>query len=386
MSRFLAASFGAARSWAIRARYRCPVPGSDTRLQRRALDRAYDLAADQVNAGTVPFVILGVADARGVIRLEAVTSPRAPDVGVDSVCLLASITKPIVATAVLQLVETGQLWLNAPLEQWLPELAKPAGQPFTVWHVLTHTTGIEDVDLEDLIAGGGGRDELLRRMVAAAPGASPGSRYRYASFTFDLLAEAVGRAIRIPLETLLRERLLEPLDMADTTFDPRPEHAKRVAPIGVGGWDGTRRADIHDLEQARRLVDGYTDLHLAGGGLWSTAHDLLRFGRAMLRGGELDGVRILSPAFVELSTREVTVGGLGAAPDRLADEHYALGWGKPGVASPASPSAFGHGGVSGTRLWIDPGHDLVFVYLSGAWGLPPEPIDAVANAIYAALA
>ena len=128
-----------------------------------------------------------------------------------------------------------------------------------------------------------------------------------------------------------------------------------------------------------------------GGGLWSTAADLLRFGRAMLRGGELDGVRILSPAFVALMTREVTAPrgvtweGLGVAPDPQQSSHYAIGWGRPGVSGPASDRAFGHGGVSGTRLWIDPAYDLVYVYLTGKWGLPLAPIDAVEHAIYAAL-
>jgi CubicO group peptidase (beta-lactamase class C family) len=137
------------------------------------------------------------------------------------------------------------------------------------------------------------------------------------------------------------------------------------------------------------LVAAFTALHLAGGGLWSSAEDLLRLGRAMLRDGELDGVRVLSPAFVRLMTTEVTVPGrsrvegLGWHEDPLRADHYALGWGKPGVASLGSPSAFGHGGVSGTRLWIDPELGLAYVYLSGCWDMPREPIDTVEAAIYA---
>ncbi len=132
------------------------------------------------------------------------------------------------------------------------------------------------------------------------------------------------------------------------------------------------------------MRDAYTALRLAGGGLWSTAGDLLRFGRAMLRGGELDGERILAPAFVALATREVTVDGLGREPNPLDSAHYALGWGTPGAAHPASPRAFGHGGASGTRLWVDPAHDLVVVYLTGFWGLPPQVIDETLFAVYAA--
>jgi CubicO group peptidase (beta-lactamase class C family) len=90
-------------------------------------------------------------------------------------------------------------------------------------------------------------------------------------------------------------------------------------------------------------------------------------------------------------TTEVTVpgrarhAGLGVHDDPLRADHYALGWGKPGVASIGTPEAFGHGGASGTRLWIDPGLDLVYVYLSGVWGMAREPIDVVEAAIYAGL-
>jgi CubicO group peptidase (beta-lactamase class C family) len=356
---------------------------TETRLQRRALDRAFEVAADQVADGTAPFVVLGVADSRGVIRLEAFASQRAPGVGVGSICLLASITKPIVATTVLQLVEAGQFPLDVPLQTWLPELERPGRLPFTAWHVLSHTTGLGDVDLEPLLERRDGREALLRLVYAADQAAHPGSRYHYASVTFDLLVEAVERAVGTPFEALLADNLLRPLGMADTTFDPRPDRADRAAPVALAGEDA-RRAEAHELEHGWTITDAFTDLHLAGGGLWSTAGDLLRFGRAMLRGGELDGVRVLSPAFVSLATREVTVNGIGGSPDRLRDDHYALGWGKPGIASPGSPSAFGHGGASGTRLWIDPGYDLVYVYLSSDWGLPTQPIDAVASAVYAA--
>ena len=84
-------------------------------------------------------------------------------------------------------------------------------------------------------------------------------------------------------------------------------------------------------------------------------------------------------------TREVTVNGLGAMGDPLEDEHYAIGWGKPGPANAASPSAFGHGGVTGTRLWVDPGHDLVFVFLSGIWAGADMLMDGVQLAVYGAI-
>lgn len=351
-------------------------------MSAHALGPAFAVATRQVQAGTVPFVILAVAGAEGVARVDAFPPVEGPRIGINAVCLLASITKPIVATAVMRLVQDGRFPLTAPLSRWLPELDTAGLAPFTAWHVLTHTTGIVDIDLEQLLLDGGDRPELLRRTIAARQESVPGSHFRYASFTFDLLAEAVGRALGRPFDELLSETVLDPLGMTETTFDLGPSGGRR-APVVVGGWDGIHQAQAG--ADTEGMVAAYASLRLAGGGLWSTARDLLRFGRAMLRGGELDGARVLGRPILDLMTREVTVNGLGVTSDRLLDDHYAIGWGKPGAVSPASPLAFGHGGVSGTRLWIDPAYDLVYVYLTGLWGGAREAIDDVELALYGAI-
>ena len=355
------------------------------RLDPAALDHAFAVAARQVEDGIVPFVILGVGNAAGTIRLEAVPPKDGATLGSAAVCLLASITKPIVTTAVMRLVQDGRFSLTAPLATWLPELADAGRPPITAWHVLTHTTGLGEVAVEGLLLGGGDRAELLRRTLALPQEAPLGSRFQYVTCTWELLAEAVERATGKALDQVLREQVLDSLGMVDTVFDPRIGHAARRAPVRVGGWDSGPLTDALDPALAEMLMGGYIGLRMAGGGLWSTAADLLRFGRAMLSGGELDGVRVLAPTFLGLMTREITVGGLGAVADPLLDEHYAIGWGKRGAASPASASSFGHSGMSGTRLWIDPDHDLVIVYLTGVWGLPDETIDAALNGVYAAV-
>ena len=355
----------------------------------QALDRAFAIAARRANTGELPFVILGVANAEGTIRLEATTAPNAERrVGADAVCLLASITKPIVATAVLRLVQDGVIGLRAPFADWLPELrTEDDRRRITPWHVLTHTTGLAlgDSGLEGMILQGLDRDALLARLFAEQPTSVPGSRFAYATLPFELLALATERATSESLPAILERTVLGPLGMTDAAFDPRPAKADRMAPTTIGMWEGTRLQGNADPRLGAALGERYVALRLAGGGLWSSASDLLRFGRAMLRGGELDGERILSPALVELATREVTVDGLGREPDRLEDGHYALGWGKPGPSYAGSASAFGHGGASGTKLWVDPVHDLVFVYLSASWGMPSEVIDEPLLAVYAAL-
>ena len=351
-----------------------------------ALNGAFDVAARRVADGTIPFVILGVANAAGTIRLDAVPPLDGPRIGTGAVCLLASITKPIVATATMRLAQEGRFGLGVPLSTWLPELRTGDGrETITAWHVMTHTTGLEDASLEQLIRQGIDRAGLRARTLAQPLTTPPGSRFHYVTFTWDLLAEALERAVGEPLEAILHQGVLDPLGMVDTAFDPGPDRAGRTAPVTIGEWDGTRLVGSEDPLVAGSMRAAYTSLRLAGGGLWSTADDLLRFGRAMLRQGELDGQRILAPAFWRLATREVTVDGLGTTPDRLAGEHYAIGWGKPGPVSPASPAAFGHGGASGTRLWVDPGNDLVVVYLTGSWGLPGQVIDETLGAVYAAV-
>ena len=356
------------------------------RLDPVALDHAFSVAARRVESCELPFVILGVANAAGTVRVEAATAPTGDRrIGTDAVCLLASITKPIVATAALRLAEEGRLGLKAPLADWLPELATGDGRErMTAWHVLSHTSGLDDEALEPLVRAGIERDELVARSLARPLVAPLGSQFRYATFTFELLALAMERATGKLLPELLRELVLDPLCMVDTVFDPRLERADRMAPVSLGEWDGTRLAGSENPLVAIGMRDRFTALRLAGGGLWSTASDLLRFGRAMLGGGELEGARILSPAFVDLATREITIHGLGRASDRLEDEHYALGWGTRGDGHPGSPRAFGHGGASGTRLWIDPERDLVVVYLSASWGMPSAVIDEALYSVYAA--
>ena len=355
-------------------------------LDEDALDRAFDVAARRVRTGELPFSILGVANAAGTIRLEAVTAPHAERaVASDAVCLLASITKPIVATAALRLAADGVLNLRGPLADWLPELRDDGRRAITPWHVLTHTTGIDDESVEALLRDGLNREALLARVLARPLAVAPGSRFRYMTLPFELLALAMERATGQDLPTILGWTVLDPLGMRDTVFDPRAAgRAHRMAQVNIALWEGTRLLGNEDPAVSAALVDRYTALRLAGGGLWSTAGDLLRFGRAMLRGGELDGERVLSPAFVELATREVTVDGLGREADRLEDGHYALGWGKAGPAHPASPAAFGHGGQSGTKLWVDPVHDLVVVFLSASWNMPGIVAEESLLAVYAA--
>jgi CubicO group peptidase (beta-lactamase class C family) len=270
------------------------------------------------------------------------------------------------------------------IDRYLPEFAAPGKPEVTVWHLLSQTSGVPDHDLWAVLADGAGRAELIRFAATSPLRSAPGSRYEYVSATFDLLAALIERVTGEPHPVYLRRAIFEPLRMADTVFDPW-DRGDRVAWPGVTTVPGSPRP-WEPGPWTEQEVRAFTDLALPGGGLFSTASDVVRFGRAMLRGGELDGSRVLPAAFVELMTREQTTGGIGASADPIRANHYALGWGKPDPrTTPGSSAAFGHGGATGTRLWIDPAHDLVFVYLSGVWGYPLRPVDVVMQAVYAAL-
>jgi CubicO group peptidase (beta-lactamase class C family) len=130
----------------------------------------------------------------------------------------------------------------------------------------------------------------------------------------------------------------------------------------------------------------FAKMSMPGGGLWSTAEDICRFGRAMLLGGSVGGTRIVGRPFVDLMTRWHTATVIEAGTPRPG--LYGLGWGKPGLGrgSPASAAAFGHSGATGSVLVVDPTYDLVIVYLRNEWGVSTTATDEAVQAVYAAIA
>jgi CubicO group peptidase (beta-lactamase class C family) len=182
----------------------------------------------------------------------------------------------------------------------------------------------------------------------------------------------------------------------DIRFDPRALRSRIVRVHGVG-------VDNRLVQEV--VLRFLARATLPGGGLWGSASDLLRFGRSLLPRGSGTAPRILSQAAIDEMTREQTHGIFDIREDgTLRDPRYALGWGKPHPAGlapsvvddssapdggelvrvPASPSTFTHGGASGTRLWIDPERELVFVFLTNQWGVSDQPMFSVLREVYTA--
>lgn len=350
-----------------------------TRPAPEQFDDAFRGLARAVESGIVPVAALAIGNADGPVRIETFAGRSRERIDNESVFFLASVTKPIMATGVMQLVQEGLLDLHAPVARHVPGFDVPGRDTVTPWHLLTHTSGVPDIPADLIRSKRPSRRQMTELASSAELRFAPGTRWEYCSSSFYILGELMRVLTGLRYPDYLRRRLLEPLEMRHTTFDPRRLGRKLVPVHGVGADNRLRRFLI-----LRYLVS----IAQPGGGLWGTLDDLLRFGAALLRprAGERGAVP-LSPATIELMTADHTRGLVGTFDGVERPVHFGLGWGKPTLMAdvPGSTRVYSHGGATGTRIWIDPDADLVFVYLTNQWAPDPTPqLDAL-RATYAAL-
>jgi methyl acetate hydrolase len=341
------------------------------------------LLADAVTAGAVPHVAAIVADRDGVVY-EGGAGPRitgeADDpVGAGTQFRIMSMTKMVATTAALQLRESGRLDLDAPVAEFCPAFGdlqvldgfdgdtprlRPPRTRATVHHLLTHTSGLgywffdpglaryEQVTGTPNVLGGAGA-------FAAPLLHDPGERFTYGINT-DWLGKVVEAVTGTGLDVVVRENITGPLGMDDTMFlldAGRTANAVTVhVPDGAGGW-----------ASAGELLPQEPDWWAGGHGLYSTPRDYVRFQRALLRGGELDGVRILQESTVDEAFRN-QIGELdfpaaipSADPAVTADFDAGPGrkWGYGLLLDPGdTPGARRAGsgawaGLFNTHFWVD---------------------------------
>ena len=279
-------------------------------------------------------------------------APAPEPIGADTIYDAASLTKVIATTtAIMQLVERGQLDLDEPVVRYLPAFAAHGKETITVRQLLTHYSGLRpDIDLKPHWSGYAAGVALA---CAEKPRSTPGSTFVYSDINFIILGELVRLASGLRLDAYVAKEIFTPLGLNDTGFLPPAAKLPRIAPTEL--IDGAMlRGVVHD--PTARAMDG-----VAGhAGLFTTAPDLARFCRMLLNGGELDGVRILSAASVAEMTRVQTDGS----------NRRGLGWdidssfsGPRGRWFPAGAS-FGHTGFTGTSMWLDPGAQTFVLFLS----------------------
>lgn len=344
------------------------------------LEPAFAGLARDVAEGQATIAALAVGDAGGTVRKAVFSARGSRQYPAESIFFLASVTKPIVATAMMQLVEEGLLELHAPIAGHLPEFSGPLREKVTLWHLLTHTSGLEDVSYEYISRARPSNRQLTEVSLHAPLHFEPGTRHAYTSSSFFVMAELARRVTGEPPRAFLQRRVLDPLGMADTGYDPRGRRRPIVPVTGVGADSRLRRY---------LLLRYMVAMAHPGGGLFGTLDDLVRFGAAWLapRRSEAGRWLPLAPQTMALMAEDHTRGIPGTGDGEEAAVHHGLAWAKPTLMKdvPGGPDVIDHGGASGTRLWIDPSAGLVFVYFSSQWNPSRETERRALWAVYRSL-
>ena len=262
----------------------------------------------------------------------------------------ASLTKVIAtAPAIMKLLEQGKVNLLDPLTHWFPEFEDTERDEITVLNLLTHTSGMNDVE----IASDSPLRSLIEKAIIQNHAYLPGNRFRYADINFMLLGELVKRAAEVPLDKFCSEYIFAPTGMAETAFLPQAEF-NIIAP--TASYNKSLTAGVVQDINSRRFggVAGHA-------GLFSTASDLSRFATMILNHGKYNGVQVFTERVV---TQMIS-------PYFYSNGRVirGLGW---DINSPfSSPRgnyfsdiSFGHTGYSGSSIWIDPEQDLYVILLT----------------------
>lgn len=315
---------------------------------------------DAIRQGRLPGAVLLIGHEDQVVYRKAYGNraevPSVEAMTTDTIFDLASLTKVIATTtSLMKLYEQGRFRLNDKVTDYLPEFQNGKSD-ITIRQLFTHFSGLApDVPLVPVWSG---YETGMRLAYTDKPQGPPGVRFVYSDINFELLGELVHRLSGKMLSDYAKQEIFLPLGMKETTFQPPAAWIPRIAPTERQGKDGPPlRGVVHD--PTARYMGG-----VAGhAGLFSTADDLSRFCRMMLHGGELDGVRIVSPLTVKKFTEPQT------PPDQPILR--GLGW---DMDSPYSTNrgelfpigSYGHTGFTGTSVWIDPATKSYVILLANS--------------------
>jgi uncharacterized protein YbbC (DUF1343 family)/CubicO group peptidase (beta-lactamase class C family) len=315
-----------------------------------------DLVAEGLRNKNMPGAVVLVARHGNIVYFKAFghrqLQPAELPMTTDTVFDLASITKPMAtATSVMKLIEERRIDLYAPVSHYFPDFAQNGKEAITIQHLLTHQSGLlADNALADYADGPAKSFERIHALKLTAP---PTTRFIYSDVNYITLGELVEKVTELNVHEFSQQHVFQPLGMAETGYLPREELRQRAATTEEreGRW---MQGEVHD-PRAYKLggVAGHA-------GLFSTAEDMAVYAQMMLGDGMYQAVRVFEPATVALMTRSNPVPGGSAR---------GLGWDmRTGYSTNRgdrlSPRAFGHGGFTGTVLWIDPELDLFYIFLS----------------------
>ena len=326
-------------------------------VDRAELNRIDAVVQTAITKGLCPGAVVVVVHKDEVVFRKVYGDrakvPHVVPMTADTVFDLASLTKPMAtATSLMTLLEKGKLRLADPIAKHWPEFAANGKATVTIEHCLLHTTGLTaDNNIPDY---DNGRADAIKNIAALKLEVPPGTRFKYSDVGFIVLGEIIERVTGMPLDEYAAKAVFQSLKMTDTTFKPSDELKKRIAPTGLRDKQ-TILGDVHD---PRSFAMGGVAGHA---GLFGSADDLVRYSRMLLHGGELDGVRVLSPLTVKLFTEGRPVPPTGErSPGWDVDTGFSA---QRGELFPPG-DGFGHTGFTGTSLWIDPPSETAIIILS----------------------
>ncbi len=358
-----------------------PIHSTNFGIDRAELDDIKRAMQAAVDGEHIPGAILLVGNGEGVGVLETVgmQGPQSSTpMNKDSIFRIYSMTKPIISVAIMTMVEDGMLALSDPVEKYIPEFAdlqvmdrgtgevRPAQNSITIENLLTHESGLIQAFFSpnselgqryaSELAGDLTAQEFAGRIGSLPVHFEPGSAWHYGHST-DVLGAVLEVAAGTTLDTVLAERIFEPLGMDETTFWVPGNKRFRIAePI---------HGQMPDNTVPRKMLSG-------GGGLNSSTEDYVRFAAMLLAGGEYRGQRILEEATLD-QMRQKKIG------DSVSREFFFYGdrgdWGlgfhlQPTTDDPDGAHNFGWRGIGGTLMIVDEENDFYLLYMEQKRGGP----------------
>jgi CubicO group peptidase (beta-lactamase class C family) len=373
------------------------------------------ILGEAVAGGDLIEAAAAVATPTGTFAAAAGQRSEGTEMTPDSIVWIASMTKAVTAVAAMQLVEQGRVALDQPCHELVPYLAeaqvldgfdddgspklRPPARPITLRHLLSHTAGF-GYDFTDPLIARFVAEQGLPSIVDGTAAAyeqpllfDPGDRWAY-GINIDWAGQVVEAATKTRLDDHLRSAIFEPLGMPDTGFGRDAAGRSRTADMHLRTPDGLAPVPFETKEDPEFLM--------AGGGLYGTVVDYLRFARMMLGGGALEGTRIITADSVrEMGTNQIgtlDVGGWHAVNPILSNEVDLGGGQQFGLSFLLNPETTPEGrapgsmmwaGLANTYYWIDPATQVAGVFATQVLpffdGPSLEAFRAVERAVYSSL-
>jgi len=317
-----------------------------------------------IDRKVIPGAVVAVANVDRMLALEAIGSAdlSGNPMPVDAMFWIASMTKPINASAVMMLVDEGKICVDDPVEKYLPEfkaqwlvlggdddcqLLRRPKNPLRVRHLLGHTGGLPfrspmEPPAQDVLS----LVDAIRIYAQTPLQSEPGAKYAYGNVGPNTAGRIVEVVSGLAYEEFMQKRVFDALGMSDTTFFPTAEQIRRMAQVVKPNADATAlEAGFNPWVTAP--LDAGNRKPFPGGGLFSTASDIAKFGRMILGRGVWQGRRLISEATLDRFTQTQP----GECPDGVHGMGFAVG------------DIIGHGGAYSTNVTIDHKTGLVMVYM-----------------------